>query len=337
MPTNTQVILKQRPNGVPKESDFELREQEMPELRDGQVLVRTAYISVDPYMRGRISGRKSYIAPIPVGGVMEGGSAGFVEASKHPGFREGDSVHGMWGWQTFGVEPGETLQRADVSLGPLSTYLGVLGMPGLTAYFGMTDVGEPMEGDTVFLSGAAGAVGSVAGQIAKLQGCHVVGSAGSKEKVDFLLNECGFDAAFNYKDYTPATYGEALQAHCPAGIDVYFDNVGGPLSDAAIMQLNEHARVAICGQIDQYNDVEISQGPRLLSQFIIKRVRAQGFLIFDFQDHYAEGVQQMARWLAEGSITYRETITEGIENTPKAFIGLFEGANIGKQLVHVGD
>jgi NADPH-dependent curcumin reductase CurA len=241
----------------------------------------------------------------------------------------------MWGWQSHAVMPGESLQRADVSLAPLPAFLGVLGMPGLTAYFGMLEVGAPQEGETVFVSGAAGAVGSLAGQIAKLQGCRVAGSAGSRDKVDYLLGECAFDAAFNYKDYSPDQYPEALKSACPGGIDVYFDNVGGPLTDSVIMQLNEHARISICGQIDQYNDVEISLGPRLLSQFIAKRIRAEGFLVLDYYKRFEEGQRQLARWLADGRITYRETITEGIENTPAAFIGLFTGANTGKQLVHV--
>ncbi|MCC6144526.1 MAG: NADP-dependent oxidoreductase [Candidatus Hydrogenedentes bacterium] len=333
MANNRQIVLKQRPVGAPKESDFELREAPIPEPQEGQVLVRTAFISVDPYMRGRISGRKSYIDPIPVDGVMEGGSAGYVVTSRHPDFTEGEPVHGMWGWQEFAVVDADQLHAADLSLGPLSYYLGVLGMPGMTSWFGLLDVGQPKEGDTVFISGAAGAVGSVAGQIAKIHGCTVVGSAGSQDKVDFLLNDCGFDAAFNYKD--DKDYFKVLERLCPKGIDVYFDNVGGPITDAAIMNFNENARFSICGQIDQYNDTQIPNGPRLYFQFIVKRVTARGFLVFDFVKDFPRAQRQIARWLEEGRITFRETMTDGLENTPKAFIGLFHGENTGKQLVRL--
>jgi NADPH-dependent curcumin reductase CurA len=333
MPTSTQILLKARPEGLPKESDFAVHQADLPEPGEGQVLVQTEYVSVDPYMRGRISGRKSYIDPIPLDGVVEGGAVGRVVESRHPGLEPGDPVLGMWGWQTAAVVGGRQIEKIDLDLGPPSAYLGVLGMPGMTAYFGLLDIGQPKPGETVFISGAAGAVGALAGQIAKIKGCRVAGSAGGDDKVAYLLEECGYDAAFNYRD--AGDYHKAVKAACPDGIDVYFDNVGGPLSDAVIMQMNERGRISICGQIDQYNATDIPQGPRLLFQFIVKRLRAEGFLVFDYLKRHAQARQEIAGWIREGKITYRETVIEGIENTPKAFIGLFTGANTGKQLVKV--
>ena len=331
---NRQVLLATRPKGYPKETDFTLVETEMPSPGDGEFLVKIHYLSVDPYMRGLMNDVKTYREPIPVGGVVIGGGVGTIIESRHPEYREGEVVVGYWGWQEYAVSDGSGVHRFDPAIGPMSTALGVLGMPGLTAYFGLLDIGKPQPGDSVFISGAAGAVGSVAGQIAKIKGCRVAGSAGSAEKVAFL-DEIGFDAAFNYKEVSD--YNSALREVCPGGIDIYFDNVGGPLTDAVFTQINPGARIVVCGQIDQYNAQEPPQGPRLLWHLIVKCARAEGFLVFQFEDRYEEGQRAMARWMAEGCLTHRETITEGIENTPEAFIGLFTGENTGKQLVKVGE
>jgi NADPH:quinone reductase len=331
MAVNRRIILKSRPKGKPARSDFELEERKLADPGEGELLIETHYISVDPYMRGRISGRKSYIDTIPVGGIMEGGAVGRVAVSNHPDFAPGDFVLGMWGWQEYHVSEGSGIQKVDTGDAPLSTALGILGMPGMTAYFGLLDIGQPEAGENVFISGAAGAVGSAVGQIAKLKGCQTAGSAGSPEKINWIRNDLGFDNALNYRECDD--YAAALADIFPDGIDVYFDNVGGPLTDAVFMHLRENARIVICGQIDQYNATEIPQGPRLLSQLIVKRARAEGFLVFDYLERFPEARTTMAEWIRAGRLKYRETITDGIENTPAAFIGLFEGENIGKQLV----
>jgi NADPH-dependent curcumin reductase CurA len=290
-------------------------------------------LSVDPYMRALISGKATYREPVEIGELMVGGTVGTVVESRHPDFTEGDVVSGYWGWQEHGLVDGEGIERVDTSLAPMSTALGVLGMPGMTAYFGLLEIGRPREGETVFVSGAAGAVGELVGQIAKIKGCRVAGSAGSDVKIDFLINELGFDGAFNYKGVR--NYLSRVRKVCPDGVDVYFDNVGGPLTDAVFMQLNQCARVVICGQIDQYNKKRVPRGPRLLWQLLLKQARAEGFLVFQFAERYDEGRKQMAQWLREGRIKYRQSIVDGLENAPRAFIGLFEGENIGKQLVRV--
>lgn len=330
---NRQIVLAARPEGLPKEADFRLVESGRPQPRDGQFLVRTHYLSVDPYMRGRISEAKSYAEPVGLNDVMVGGTVGRVIESHHPEFREGDTVVGYWGWQEYAVSDGRDVTRFSTEIAPMSTALGVLGMPGMTAYFGLLDVGYPKPGDQVLVSAAAGAVGSVVGQIAKIKGCYVAGSAGSDEKIDYVRNELGFDAAFNYK--TANDYSAQIQEVCPRGIDVYFDNVGGSMTDAAFLHLNNHARVVVCGQIEQYNATRPPRGPRLLWHLIVKRARAEGFLVFDYAERFPEAQRQMAQWLHEGRIKYRENIIDGLENAPKAFIGLFHGENIGKQLVRV--
>ena len=256
---NRQIVLAARPEGLPKPSDFRLVEAPVPELAEGQFLVKTNYLSVDPYMRGRISEAKSYAEPVQIGEVMVGGTVGTVVESRHPGYRPGEVVVGYWGWQEYAVSDGQGIERFDTSLAPMSTALGVLGMPGMTAYFGLLEIGKPKPGETVFVSGAAGAVGSLVGQIAKIKGCRVVGSAGSQPKVDYLTGELGFDAAFNYKEVKD--YAAKLQEVCPNGIDVYFDNVGGPLTDAVFTQINVGARIVVCGQIDQYNATRPPRGP----------------------------------------------------------------------------
>jgi NADPH-dependent curcumin reductase CurA len=330
---NRQIVLAARPEGLPKPSDFRLIETEAPTPRDGQFLAKIHYLSVDPYMRGRISDAKSYAEPVALGQVMVGGTVGTVVESRHPKYRPGEVVVGYWGWQEYALSDGSEVERFDTSLAPMSTALGVLGMPGMTACFGLLEIGQPKPGETVFVSGAAGAVGSLVGQIAKIKGCRAVGSAGSQAKVDHLLGELGFDAAFNYKEVKD--YAAKLQEVCPKGIDVYFDNVGGPLTDAVFTQINVHARVVICGQIEQYNATRPPRGPRFLWHLIVKQARVEGFLVFEFASRFAEGRRQVAVWLKEGKIKYHETVVDGLENAPAAFIGLFHGENLGKQLVRV--
>ncbi|MFO7957028.1 MAG: NADP-dependent oxidoreductase [Candidatus Brocadiia bacterium] len=330
---NRQIRLASRPVGAPEESNFELVEGEMPEPETGQVLVKTRFLSVDPYMRGRIGRGSSYAESVPVGDVMIGGAVGTVTESRCEEFETGDVVLGHWGWQEYAACDCGDLREVDPSLAPISTALGVLGMPGMTAYFGLLEIGQPREGETVFVSGAAGAVGSTVGQIAKIQGCRVAGSAGSPEKIEWLVEELGYDDAFNYKEST--NLRRAVRRVCPDGVDVYFDNVGGPLTDAVFRCLNTNARIAVCGQISQYNATEQPTGPRKLWQLIVNQARAEGFLVYQFEDRFPEALRQMAEWIQEDKLAYRETITDGIENAPAAFIGLFQGENIGKQLVRV--
>ena len=329
---NRQFALKTRPVGLPKESDFELVEAPIAELKDGEVLVRAAYLSVDPYMRGRISGMKSYAAPVEIGQTMVGGGVAQVIESKNAAFAPGDFVDIYMGWQEYAISNGKNLRKLDPSV-PVSTALGVLGMTGLTAYFGLLDVCDPKPGETVVVSGAAGAVGSIVGQIAKIKGCRTVGIAGGDDKIEWITTECGYDAAFNYK--TTADYAAKLKELCPNGIDCYFDNVGGPLTDAVFTALNVHSRISICGQISQYTNTKPEMGPRLFGALIVYRAKVQGFLVSDYMSRAAEAIQEMSAWVREGKLKYREDIVEGFENMPKAFIGLFHGENIGKRIVKI--
>jgi len=330
---NKQITLAARPSGMPKPSDFKLVESSVPEAKAGEILVRLLYVSVDPYMRGRMNDVKSYAPPAQIGEVMGAGAVGQVVNSQSAQFETGDFVEGFFGWQEYAISDGKGVRKLDPSLGSLSTALGVLGIPGLTAYFGLLDIGRPQRGETVVISGAAGAVGSIAGQIAKINGCRVVGIAGSDQKIAWLRDELGFDAAFNYK--TTPDYYSKLEELCPNGVDVYFDNVGGPITDAVFRFINTGARIVLCGQIAQYNDEKPGTGPRLLSRLIVKQARAEGFLVFQFAPRYAEGLKQMAAWLKAGKLKYREQFVDGIENTPRAFIGMLQGENTGKQLVRV--
>ena len=332
---NRQITLASRPVGYPKESDFNLVEVPIPTPADREVLVKTIYLSVDPYMRGRINAAKSYAANVEIDEVMVGSVIAQVVASKHPNFEVGDIVNAGIGWQEYGVVAGDGLRKIDPTA-PISTGAGILGMPGLTAYFGLLEVGKLQERETVFVSGAAGAVGSVVGQIAKIKGCRVVGSAGTDEKVAYIVDELGFDDAFNYKEVSD--YNEELQRLLPDGIDVYFDNVGGEITDAVFLNLRIKGRVVICGQISQYNLEKPETGPRFLWYMITKRARIEGFLVSDFADQHTEGLVQMAEWVRQGKLKYRETIEEGgIENAPAAFISMLKGGNIGKQLVKIAD
>jgi NADPH:quinone reductase len=335
--TNQRFVLASRPAGMPTPANFQLQSVPAPDPGDGQMLVRVLYLSVDPYMRGRIRDVASYAEPVKVGDLMTGGGVGRVVASRNPRFQAGEIVVGEMGWQTFRLTEGKGFRKVDPSLAPISTSLGVLGMPGLTAYFGLLDLGKPKAGETVVVSGAAGAVGSLVGQIAKIQGCRAVGVAGADDKIRWLTGELGFDAAFNYKTVEPKAYRSTLAALCPQGIDVYFDNVGGPITDAVFKLINLRARLVICGQIHHYNEEEAAQGPRHLFHLIVKRARVEGFLVSDYVERFKEGLTQMALWLREGKLHYREQIEEGIENMPHAFIGMLGGVNTGKMLVKVGE
>ncbi len=329
---NRQIKLASRPVNYPRESDFSLVESPIPQPGEGEVLVQALWLSLDPYMRGRMRDEKSYAAPVELGQVMVGGVAGRIIQSRSPAFSEGEIVEGPLGWQEYAVSDGRNLRKVDLGLGPLSTALGVLGMPGMTAYFGFLNVGQPKTGDTVVVSAASGAVGQVVGQISKIMGCRTVGLAGTPEKIDYIVNELGFDAGINYKTENVSS---ALAAACPLGIDVYFDNVGGPITDAVFNLINVKARIAVCGQISQYNLEKPEMGPRNLWALIRNQARVEGFLVFQFAERFEEGMRQMAAWIAAGKLKYREEIAEGLENTPRTFIGMLKGANTGKQLVKV--
>lgn len=332
---NKQVILAARPVGFPKPSDLQLVESPIPVPADGELLVGVSFLSVDPYMRGRMSDAKSYAEPVKLGEVMTGGAVGKVLASRNQKFAEGDYVVGQFGWQQYAISDGRGVRKVDPALAPISTSLGVLGMPGLTAYFGLLEIGQPKPGETVVVSGAAGAVGSYAGQIAKIKGCRTVGIAGTDEKVDWITSELGFDAAFNYK--TQTDYHAALSSLCPQGIDVYFDNVGGAITDAVFPLMNTLGRVAVCGQISLYNLEKPDQGPRLLPLMLRQQLKVQGFLVFQFAGRAAEALRELAGWLHAGRLKHRESVTEGIENAVDAFLGMLRGENTGKQLVKVSD
>lgn len=331
---NRKVTLASRPVGFPNEKDFRLVEEAVPDPDDGQYLVRTQYLSVDPYMRGRMNAVHGYAEPVGIGDVMVGGTVGTVVKSRNAAHREGDIVSGDWGWQEYSLASGRARQ-VDPAIAPVSTALGVLGMPGMTAYFGYLELCKPREGETAFISGAAGAVGALVGQIAKIKGCRAVGSAGSDDKVEHLLEECRFDAAFNYKADTD--YITRLRELCPDGIDTYFDNVGGAMTDAVLMNINLFARISICGQISQYNLESPEFGPRLWGLLLVRQARAEGFIVSRWNHRFREGQEQMAEWIKEGKIRYREDIVDGIESTPGALIRMLKGENRGKQLVKVWD
>ena len=304
----------------------------MRQLNDGEVSVRTLYISVDPYLRGRMREARSYVAPFEVGQVIVSGVVGEVVESRAPDFAPGDIVTGMLGWRLYNVAKVPELRKVDPRVAPITTALGVLGVPGLSAYFGLLDIGKPKEGETVVVSGAAGAVGMTVCQLAKIKGCRAVGIAGSDEKNQYLTAQLGVDAAINYKS---ADMGKALKEACPNRIDVYFDNVGGEISDAVLPLLNQGARIVLCGQISLYNLDKPDVGPRPQPALLVNRAMMKGFIITDYAARFAEGVVNLAQWLVAGKLKYAETVVEGFENTPKAFIGLFSGENLGKQIVKV--
>lgn len=333
MEVNRQIRLAAVPVGMPKESDFELTETPIPRPAGGEILVRARYISVDPYIRGRLSGLTTYIKGIQPGELVGGGLVGEVVESNDPRFAPGDIAEGMLGWQEYATAPAKVLRKIDPEGTSISTALYVRGMPGLTAYFGLLDICHPQPGETVVVSGAAGAVGSLVGQIARIKRCRAIGVAGSDEKVEFITQELGFDGGFNYK--TTLDYHAKLKELCPNGIDIYFDNVGGRITDEVMRLIATRARISVCGQISQYNATEPELGPRWLNQLVAKQARMEGFLVIQFADRYETALQQLSTWLRQGKIRYREDVVEGIENTPKAFIGMLQGHNLGKQLVKV--
>ena len=330
--SSREIRLVARPQGFPGEDLFEVAETPIPDPADGQVLIRNAFFSVDPYMRPRMNDVRSYVAPFTLGEAMTGGAVGRVAVSRNERYAEGDWVLHQLGWREWALSDGATLRRVDPGTAPVSTSLGVLGMPGFTAWYGLFVLGRPQEGETVFVSGAAGAVGSAAGQMAKIAGCRVLGSAGSEEKLEWL-RELGFDAVFNYREQSART---ALGELASDGIDVYFDNVGGDHLEAAIGALRPHGRVVACGSISRYNDAEPSPGPRNMFMVVTKRLRIEGFIISDHFDRFGEFAREASGWVADGRLRYRETVVEGIENAPQAFLGLLRGENIGKMLVKVG-
>ncbi len=329
---NHQFRLAARPVGLPKPSDWEYTEEPVPAPGDGEVLVEVLYLSLDPAMRGWMNDARSYIAPVGIGETMRAGGIGEVLVSNHPDLVPGDHVTGMLGVQEYVVAHGKALTKLDTSLAPLPTYLGTLGMPGMTAYFGLLDIGRPAEGETVVVSGAAGAVGGVVGQIAKLKGCRVVGIAGGAEKCRYVVEDLGFDAAIDYK---AGDVAGGLREHAPKGIDIYFDNVGGEILDHALAGLARHARVIVCGAISQYNATGAVQGPSNYLSLLVNNASMTGFVIFDYADRYAEGMPEMAGWYAEGKLSAREDIAEGLENFPDTLLRLFSGENTGKLVLKV--
>ncbi|MBU2973060.1 NADP-dependent oxidoreductase [Zobellia sp. B3R18] len=328
------ILLKNRPKGKPSVSDFEFIEDNSSlEIKDGELLLETAYVSVDPYLRGRMNDAKSYVAPFELNKPVHSGIVAKVIASKHNEFKKGDYLAGTLDWKTEQVSNGEGLTKVDADKAPLSAYLGILGMTGLTAYLGLNEIGKPKKGETLVVSGAAGAVGSVVGQIGKILGLHVVGIAGSNEKVEMLKSKFGFDEGINYNTTEDMT--AAIAKAAPNGVDVYFDNVGGPISDAVLFNINHFARMVICGAISVYNNTELPKSVSVQPFLVKNSALMQGFIVFNYQEKYPEALQQLSTWLAEGKLTYSETIVEGFENIPQAFIDLFDGKNKGKMVVKI--
>lgn len=326
-----QIILASRPKGLPGKKTFRTETLSLPELKDGEVLVRGLYYSVDPYMRGRMNDVKSYSPPYQVNAPITGGVVGEIEETRSEAFKKGDLITGMLPWATEFLAPAKAIKKIDTSIAPPSYYLGILGMPGLTAYFGLLEIGKPKTGEMVVISGAAGAVGVVAGQIAKLKGCKVVGITGSDDKIKMLKEEFNFDDVINYK--TTPNINEAIKKVCPGGVDIYFDNVGGEISDAVISNINFHARIVLCGQISLYNVTERPVGPRLQPMLLTRSALMQGFIVSDFQSNFSDGMQQLSQWVKEGKLKYEETIINGFDQLPQAFLNLFSGANKGKMIV----
>lgn len=329
-----QIQLAKRPIGTPSMEDFAFIEAPIGTPSDGEVLIRTVYISVDPYLRGRMQDVKSYIPPFQLNEVISSGVIGQVVESKSEQFAKGDLIIGTLGWQEYSIANEREIRKIDPTLAPVTANLSIIGMTGLTAYFGLLDIGQPKEGETVVVSGAAGAVGSTVGQIAKIKGARVVGIAGTEEKCRYLLNELEFDAVINYKKEDVPS---ALEKACPNGIDIYFDNVGGVISDAVFPLLNKFARIPVCGAISAYNKVDIDMGPRVQTALIKTSALMKGFTLGDYSNRFKEGGTALATWLNEGKLKYEETITEGFDHIIDAFLDLFKGANLGKQLVKVAD
>jgi len=330
---NRQVLLKRRPSGAPTIEDFEIADAPLPEPDDGQVLVRGIYLSLDPYMRGRISGVRSYAKPVDIGAVVEGRVVGQIVRARASGFREGEYVYGGYGWQLYSAVPAKDLLKLDPREAPLSTALGVLGMPGLTAYVGLTEIGRPQRGETVVVSAASGAVGAVAGQLAKREGARVIGIAGGPDKCRYVETELGFDACI---DHRSADLADVLDRACPNGIDVYWENVGGAVQQAVFPRLNDFGRIVMCGMVAEYNDTEPRPGPNLMGA-VRKRLRIQGFIVSDRWQRFGEYRAMAAPLVRKGELKYREDIVEGLDRAPEAFIGLLQGRNFGKLLIKLAD
>src|SRR5437667_4900615 len=329
---NRQVLLQRRPTGMPVPEDFQVVDRPLPEPAAGEVLLRGIYLSLDPYMRGRISGVRSYARPTEIGEVIEGRVVGQVARSNHPDFREGDYASGGYGWQLYSAVPGDGLLKLDPAEAPISTALGVLGMPGMTAYIGLSDIGQPTAGETVVVAAASGAVGAVAGQLAKRQGARVVGIAGGADKCRYVEGELGFDAAIDHR----GDLGAALDRACPQGIDVYFENVGGAVQQAVFPRLNDFGRMVMCGMIAEYNDTSPRPGPNLAA-VVRKRIKIQGFIVSDQRQRYGEFRAMAAPLVRAGQLKYREDIVAGLDEAPGAFIGLLQGRKFGKLLVRLAD
>ena len=329
---NRQFRLAARPVGLPKRTDWNLTEEPVPEPGDGEFLVKILYISLDPAMRGWMNEGRSYIAPVGIGEVMRAGAVGQVVASKHSGFAAGDHVYGGFGVQEYALSKADGVTKLDPGLAALPAYLGALGMPGMTAYFGLLEIGKPKAGQTVVVSGAAGAVGMVVGQIARIVGCRVVGIAGGAEKCRYLVAELGFDAAIDYKTHDAR---KALREHCPNGIDVFFDNVGGDILDAALANLARYARIVLCGAVSQYNNTTAIKGPSNYLSLLINRASMTGMVVFDYADRYPEAFKAIAGWLAAGELKSREDIAAGFANFPETLLKLFAGENLGKLVLQV--
>ena len=329
---NKRVVLASRPTGWVTESNFRIETAPVPKPKDGEVLVKNLWLSLDPYMRGRMNDAKSYAAKQELDEVMIGGTVGEVVESKNPKFKVGDPVLGMLGWQQYGLSNGAGLNKVDASRVPMQAFLGVLGMPGVTAWVGLLDICQPKPGETVVVSAASGAVGSVVGQIAKLKGCRAVGIAGGKAKCDYVTKELGFDACVDYK---AGRLNDDLKAAAPDGIDCYFENVGGEILDAVLRRMNAFSRIAVCGLISQYNVTE-PYGVKTFASILANRIKVQGFIVSDRMELWAKALPELIGWVASGKIKYRESVAQGLENAPKAFIGLLKGENFGKQLVKLG-
>jgi NADPH-dependent curcumin reductase CurA len=332
--TNHAFKLAARPEGMPKRSDFEYVEEPIPEPGDGEILVKILYISLDPAMRGWMNDVRSYLPPAQIGEVMRAGGVGRVVKSNHPRFKVGDHLNGTFGVQEYAVSDGRGVIPVDPGAAPLPTYLGILGMPGMAAYFGLLDICKPQAGETVVVSGAAGAVGAAVGQIARIKGCRVVGIAGGEEKCRYITEELGFDAAIDYKSQD---VNKALKEHCPQGINVYFDNVGGDILNAALARLARGARIALCGAISQYNATGPVKGPSNYLSLLVNRGMMKGFLVFDYFDRYGDAAREMARWLESGKLRAKEDVVEGLETFPDTLNKLFKGENMGKLVLKVAD
>jgi NADPH-dependent curcumin reductase CurA len=335
--TNSRIVLAQRPQGRPRPEDFRIETAAVPEPSDGEVLLQVLYLSLDPYMRGRMNDARSYAKPVEIGAVMEGGTVARVVKSSLAGLEEGDVVLSHSGWQRFALSDGTGLRKLDPLAAPVTTALGVLGMPGFTAYSGLLTIGQPKPGETVVVAAASGAVGSAVGQIARIKGARAVGIAGGAEKCAFVRRELGFDAVV---DHRAGDFAEQLKAACPNGIDVYFENVGGPVWDAVFPLLNDFARVPVCGLIAQYNTVPqsgVDRLPALMQQVLQRSLTIRGFIQREFVDQRPAFYRDMAEWIASGRVRYREDVVDGLENAPEAFIGLLEGSNFGKLIVRVAD